>query len=117
MSQNLTPEEEAQKKAIFEALSPRQKKYVNRVGYEEWDPFQKPNDPIDIRTDASKRTTQQLVREFFHSRPKDFVNNTEYGNGVLEQALGVINGQDRAKGAYDFSVWHNELMKREGIKK
>ena len=43
MSQNVSAEErEALKKAIYEQLSPRRRKYIDRVGYEAWDPFQDP---------------------------------------------------------------------------
>ena len=51
------------KKAVFDAMSPRRQKHIlNKVGYDNWDPFEKPKDPIDIRTDKSKRTSQRLVK-------------------------------------------------------
>ena len=46
----------------YERMNPRRRKFIDRIGYDEWDPFQKPNDPMDIRVDPSKRTTQQLFR-------------------------------------------------------
>ena len=62
--QKLTADEERQKREIYEKMNPRRRKFVDRIGYDNWDPFQKPNDPLDLRMDVSKRTTQQLVREF-----------------------------------------------------
>ena len=61
----LSTEEIAQRKrAIFDSMSPRGRKRIERIGYDKWDPFIEPKDPIDIRRDKTKRTTQQLVREF-----------------------------------------------------
>ena len=65
--QELTPEQEASKRKMYEKLKPRGRKYVDRIGYENWDPFMKPNDPLDIRQDVTKRTTQELVREFLQT--------------------------------------------------
>ena len=65
--QELTEEQEQLKREIYERMNPRRRKFIDRIGYDEWDPFQKPNDPMDIRVDPSKRTTQQLFRGFMHS--------------------------------------------------
>ncbi len=60
-----SPEEiEDKKKGIFEAMGKRGQRQILKKGYEEWNPFQEPKDPIDIRKDKSKRTAQMLVREF-----------------------------------------------------
>ncbi len=106
-------EEEKRKKFIFESMSPRRQKHILKKGYEEWDPFQMPKDPIDIRTDKTKRTTQMLVREFLQTRSAEKYSNA-YGNGVLELCLGIINDDDRCKGMYEFSIWYHGLLKKEG---
>jgi len=72
-----------------------------------------PKDPIDIRKDPTKRTTQQLVREFLQSRTEEKYSNA-YGKGVLEIALGLINNDDRFIAMYEFSCWYRELLKKEG---
>lgn len=108
--------EEAQKRAIFEAMSERRKKHVLKIGYEKWDPFQKPKDPIDIRTDGSRRTTQMLVREYLETVDQDTYSNA-YGQGVLEIALGIVNTDDRFLGMFDFACWYKELLDREGRKR
>lgn len=112
---DVTPEEqEARKKAIFERMSPRRQKHILKKGYEGWDPFIAPKDPIDIRKDKTRRTTQMLVREFLQTRPDKKYSNA-YAGGVLEIALGIINNEDRCLGMYDFSCWYKELLKREGV--
>lgn len=111
----LTEEQEAMKRAIWEKMSPRRKKFIERLGgYEGWDPFQEPKDPIDIRKDASQRTAGELVREFYHSLPKDKKTSDAYGRGVQEMAFGLMTEQDAVLGKYEFSVWYYKTMKKEG---
>jgi len=71
------------KKAIFDSMSPRRQKHILKKGYEQWDPFIEPKDPIDLRKDRTKRTSQMLIREFLQSRDSNRYSN-EYGRGVLE---------------------------------
>ena len=109
-------EVETRKKAIFDAMSSRGQKRILKVGYDKWDPFQEPKDPIDIRKDISKRTTQQLVREFLQSRKQEDYSNA-YGRGVLEIALGIVNEDERFVGMYEFSCWYRDLLMKEGVEK
>ena len=115
MSDEFSPEEaEQRKKAVFDSMSPRRQKHIlNKVGYDKWEPFQEPKDPIDIRKDKSKRTTQMLVREFLQSRDSEGYSNA-YGRGVLEMALGIINEEERFIGMYEFACWYRDLLRREG---
>ncbi|HEX5679896.1 MAG TPA: hypothetical protein VFX82_03620 [Desulfobacterales bacterium] len=107
-------EVESRKKAVFDSMSPRRQKHILKKGFDKWDPFQVPKDPIDIRTDKTKRTTQQLVREFLQMRSGEAENNS-YNRGVLEMAMGLVNEEDRFRGMYDFALWHRDLLKREGL--
>lgn len=111
-----SPEEiERRKKAVFDSMSPRRQKHIlNKIGYDKWDPFQEPKDPIDIRKDKTKRTTQMLVREFLQSRESEGYSNA-YGRGVLEMALGIINEEERFIGMYEFACWYRDLLRREGV--
>ena len=113
MSEFTSQEVEDRKKAVFDSMSPRRQKHILKKGYDKWDPFQEPKDPIDIRKDKTKRTTQMLVREFLQSRDGEDYSNA-YGRGVLEMALGIINDDDRFLGMYEFVRWHQELLKKEG---
>ena len=114
MEQHLTPEEEAQKRAIYERIAPRRRKFIDKMGYENWDPFQKPFDPIDMRIDTSKRTSQQLMREFMQSLPEGTPVSTDYAQGAWELCVGVINGSLRFKGMFDFVQWYARLLDQEG---
>lgn len=106
-------EEEKRKRAIFESMSPRRQKHILKKGYEKWNPFLEPKDPIDIRKDKTKRTTQQLVREFLQTKSSEDYSNA-YGGGVFEMCLGIVNDDDKYKGMFEFSIWYQELLKREG---
>jgi len=113
----VSPEEaEERKRAIYDGLSARNRRYIDRIGYEQWDPFEEPKDPIEIRRDPTKRTSQQLVREFLQSCPMEGYSNT-YGRGVLDMCMGIINNDERYIGMLDFANWYNELLQREGKKK
>ncbi|MBU1052447.1 MAG: hypothetical protein KKC46_01310 [Proteobacteria bacterium] len=109
-------DEEFRKKAIFESMSPRRQKHIVNKGYEKWDPFELPKDPIDIRKDKTKRTSQMLVREFLQSRSSDQYSN-EYGRGVLDVCLGIVNDDERYIGMLEFAIWYSKLMKEEGHEK
>ncbi|RTZ98213.1 MAG: hypothetical protein DSY90_05395 [Deltaproteobacteria bacterium] len=110
----MTPEEaEARKKAVFDSMSPRYQKRIRKKGYAKWDPFQVPKDPIDIRRDQTRRTTQMLIREFLTACPADEYDNS-YARGALDLALGIINNDTHARGMYDFACWYQDLLKKEG---
>ena len=114
MSELSAEEAERRKKAIFDSMSPRRQKHILKRGYEKWDPFEEPKDPIDIRKDKTRRTTQDLVREFLQTRSGEVQNNA-YNRGVLEIALGIVNGEDRFRGMYEFACWYRELLIKEGV--
>jgi hypothetical protein len=113
MSEFSPQEAEDRKKAVFDSMSPRRQKHILKKGYDKWDPFEEPKDPIDIRKDKTKRTTQMLVREFLQSRDAEGYSNA-YSRGVLEMALGIVNDDDRFLGMYEFVRWHQALLKKEG---
>ncbi len=113
---DLSPEVEQRKKAIFERMSPRRQQSILKKGYEKWDPFQEPKDPIDIRKDQTRRTSQMLVREFLQSRSAEGYSNA-YGRGVLEICIGIINDDERFRGMYEFACWHRELVEKEKAQK
>lgn len=116
MSEEFSPEEIARRKRlVFESMSERRRRHILKRGYEAWDPFAEPKDPIDIRRDPTRRTAHALVREFLASRGKPFPN-AAYGRGVLEMALGMVNAEDRARGMFEFACWYRELLGREGPK-
>jgi hypothetical protein len=100
------------KQAIFDGMSPRRQKHIQKIGFDNWDPFLEPKDPIDIRRDPTKRTTQQLVRDFLQMCGHEKYSNA-YGRGVLEIALGIINSDDRFIGMYEFAIWYQDQLKQK----
>jgi hypothetical protein len=114
MNDQPSKDEDARKQAIFDSMSPRRQKHILKKGYAKWDPFQEPKDPIDLRKDKTKRTTQMLVRDFLQSRTFENYSNA-YARGVLEISLGLVNEDDRFRGMYEFSLWYHELLQKEGF--
>lgn len=113
----LLQQRELRKRVIFDRMSARQQARIRRIGYDTWDPFEAPKDPIDIRRDPTRRTTQQLVREylgFLDAAGRSYSN--AYAGGVLEMALGLVNSEDRLLGMYEFSQWYADLLRKHGLR-
>lgn len=107
---SLPPEAEEKKKAIFDQMSPRQQKIVLKKGYQKWDPFQEPKDPIDLREGKLKGTAVQLAKSFLVECPPAEYSNP-YGQGVWEICLGLINDDEKYRGMYEFAVWYARKLK------
>lgn len=117
----LTAEEEKLKRDLYERIPPRRRKFIDRIGYEKWDPFPEPNDPIEIRTDITKRTAQQLLKEFLKAKNCEVqlageeAPSEAFIQGAMEAAMGVVNKQEKFLGTYEFAAWYHELLKKEGV--
>ena len=37
-----------------------------------------------------------------------------YGQGVLECALGIVNKDEKFRGIFEFCIWYEQLLRREG---
>ena len=112
--ENFTEEEiEQKKKMIFDAMGKRGQKHILKRGYEEWNPFAEPKDPIDIRKDKTKRTSQALLREFLQQTSHDNFSN-EFAQGAQELCFGIINEHEKTRGMFEFSNWYRDLLKKEG---
>ena len=109
-----TPEREEKKKAIYDQMSPRQQKVILKKGYERWDPFEEPNDPIDLRKGKMKATATDLTKAFLRTCPHEGYSN-HFGQGVWEICLGLVNDDEKYRGMYEFAVWYAQQLKaREG---
>ncbi|MDR2054405.1 MAG: hypothetical protein LBQ10_00815, partial [Desulfovibrio sp.] len=97
------------KREIYEKMNPRRRKFIDRIGYENWDPFQKPNDPLDLRVDTTKRTTGQLVDAFLRNAANQRGRGNGYVRGTWECALGIVNGDEKYQGIFDFCLWYHNL--------
>jgi len=113
--QVLTEDQEVLKRHIYETLQPRRRKYIDRIGYDTWDPFQKPNEPMELRMDVSKRTTQQLVRGFLQSIDAERNVGNDFSKGALDCALGLVNRDEKYQGIFEFCMWYYEILKEEGL--
>lgn len=113
MTESPTNSPQVLKRAIFDSMSPRAQRRVLKIGYDRWDPFQEPKDPIDIRKDPTHRTAQMLMREFLQTRRAEGYSN-RYAQAVLEICLGLVNDDDRYSAMYEFSCWYQALLEREG---
>ncbi|MBU1247305.1 MAG: hypothetical protein KKB70_01295 [Proteobacteria bacterium] len=111
-----TPEQvEALKRDMYDRLSKRQKKYVDRIGYEVWEPFQLPNDPLDIRRNETGYTAQELALLYFRDREKAGLKvNEHYKSSVNEFALQLIAQTERCRPIVEFCQWYGELMRKTG---
>lgn len=107
-------DKDEQKRAIYDRLSPRRKRFIDRIGYEKWDPFQEPKHPIEIRRDVTKRTAQQLFRDFFDANDIQEYTNA-YGRGVYEMCMGVFARDERFRGIFEFCLWYNRRLEELGL--
>ena len=106
---------EAEKRAIYERMSPRRRKFVDKIGYEAWDPFAAPNDPIDIRTDVTRKfTAHDLVKAFMRSVPHK-AGKEAYAQGAFDMATGIINDKDRYLGMFDFARFYIDFLREQGL--
>jgi hypothetical protein len=110
----LSPEDAKRKKMIFDSMSPRRQGHILKKGYDKWDPFIEPKDPVDLRVDKSRRTAIELAREFLRGWNEEEYSNA-FGQGVWDICLGIVNDDDRYKGMYEFSCWYRDFLRKEGL--
>ncbi len=110
----LTTEEEERKKAIFESMSAKSRKRILDKGYEQWNPFLAPKDPIDMRMNQRRETALSLMRRFLHASPSEECSKA-YCQGAWEICMGIVGGDDRAKGICDFCCWYRDILKKGEI--
>lgn len=110
----LSPAEKlAQKQAIYERMSPRRRRWVDKIGFENWDPFAEPKDPMDIRQDPTRHTAHDLVKAFMRSNPSAS-GREAYSQGAFEMANGILAGHDRFLGMFDFARFYLDFLREQG---
>jgi len=113
--EDLAPEEiEARKKYMYDKMSARRRKFVDRVGYENWDPFAAPFDPIDIRTDRTGYTSDHLTQLFIRQSGKS--KNQEYADAVNEFNVMLVMNFEKVRPVFEYCLWYNEHLKKHGVK-
>ncbi|MDE5833743.1 MAG: hypothetical protein K2H64_12350 [Desulfovibrio sp.] len=108
----LTEEQERYKRAIYEKLNPRRRKFIDKIGYDVWNPFQEPKEPLDIRRERAGRTLQELAREFMRDAGNG--KSAEWKKGAMECAMGIIKKDEKYQGVFDFCLWYTKLLEKEG---
>ena len=103
--------DDVRKKLIFDAMSPRRQKHILKKGYEKWNPFADPKDPVDMRMDRTKRTSRRLIQEFFLSQDTEG-HGDDYTKGAFEMCMGIINEDEKFIGMFDFACWYKEELKK-----
>ena len=115
MVSTLNAEEEKKKREIFEAMSPKRQERILKKGYENWNPFFRPKEPfeqIKRKGQGEVERARELYHRFFAERKMDAFC-TAYVQGVNDMCLGLVRGDDRYKGMYDFCRWLGEKREEE----
>ena len=109
----LTDEQERLKRAMYERMRPGRRKFVDRIGYDVWNPFQEPKEPLDLRRDRTRRTLQELVQDFL-KESGDKGKDQAWRQGAMDCALGIIKKDERYQGIFDFCLWYASILEKEG---
>lgn len=113
--EELTVEQiEERKKYMYEKMSKRRRKFVDRVGYEKWDPFQAPFDPIDIRQDRTGHTSDHLTQLYVRESGQN--KNQEYLDAVSEFNVMLVMNFEKVRPVFEYCLWYADLLKKHGIK-
>ncbi len=110
-----SPEVEQRKKAIFDSMSPKLQQRILKKGYDCWDPFMEPNDPIELRKRKQNQTARELARAFLADFDFSKYSNA-FGEGAWEICQGLINEDEKYKGMYAFCLWYEKELNKEETK-
>jgi hypothetical protein len=98
---------DVKKKAIFDGMSKRGQKWVLKIGYETWDPFQEPKDPRDRIFGSASLRASALVSEFFtETGCKE--ESVSMHKELFELCRGLLQDEDRAKAIFAFCDWYGK---------
>jgi hypothetical protein len=121
MSEFSPEEAEKRKRAVFESMSPRRQKHILKKGYDKWDPFEEPKDPIDIKIKpngpprcssesfcnrVAQKITAMLTDAVFLKWPSELSTTTSILKGCSNLAAGTASFWKK-KGKSDFGsrIW------------
>ncbi len=104
---------EEQKRQMYERMSPRRRRFVDRIGYENWNPYQEPFDPIDIRVDAMGFTTHDLLNRYMKSLPAK--PDPDYMQTLSEFMVLLVMNIEKVRPILEFSDWYNARLRERGI--
>ena len=108
MADNLDKEKEKKKKAIFDGMGlKRQQRILKKIGYDNWDPFQAPKDPLDLRDRKSDLIASALIRRFISDCEIEDPD-ANYIRALMEISKGLLREEERYKAMYDFCCWYKK---------
>jgi hypothetical protein len=111
---NVDWERERRKRAIFDAMSPKnQQKILKKTGYENWDPFQEPKYPTDLREQVVEHKAVALFYEFLEASGIDQPSD-EYLQALREITRGLLNGRERYRAMFEFCCWYRKSIDGKG---
>ncbi len=95
------------KRVIFDTMSELGRERILRIGYENWDPFQEPKEPADLRFGKTYVEAESLLREFFEERPdvREFV---AVRRELFDLCVDLIRRDARAGALCDFCDWYRK---------
>ncbi len=115
----LTPDEEKLKRSIFDSMSPRMRKRVEKIGYEDWDPFPMPKEPPFMKGFDQKPGLPENPIELYHTYMKQLLQDKaegemkeSYRQGVMEACKAVRMAEEWVRGVYEFYEWYCREKKR-----
>ncbi|MBN2569896.1 MAG: hypothetical protein JXB42_10750 [Deltaproteobacteria bacterium] len=109
MDDSFTKRREDEKKAIFDGMSPRRReKVLKKMSYEEWDPFQKPKEPIDMREQRVNQLASFICKRFLLETDMGGCSS-QYLQAVTEMCKGLIKKEEKFKAMYDFCSWYRKI--------
>lgn len=109
----MSDEHEAQKKAIYEKMSPRRRKFVDRIGYDRWNPFAEPKIPSSGGPTARSGRHSSLCVNIFKTMP--LKTTAMRMVGVCLKCLGMVNGDERFLAMFEFAKWYAAELEKHNI--
>ena len=110
MKDDLDEKEEIKKKAIFDGMSLRRReKILRKTGYEDWDPFQEPKLPIDLRDQKVEQAASLMCRRFLLDCDSENCS-AEYLRSAKDICKGLIKAEEKYKAMYDFCCWYSKVQ-------
>ena len=110
MKDDLDANGEMKKKAIFDGMSPRRReKRLKKTGYEDWDPFQEPKDPIDLRDQKVEQMASLMCRRFLLDCGSEDCS-AEYLRSAKDICKGLIKAEEKYRAMYDFCCWSRKVQ-------
>ncbi len=109
MSDDLDKARESEKKAIFDGMSSRRReKLLKRMSYEDWNPFEKPKEPLDMRNQKVEQVASFICKRFLAETDAGDCS-PQYLQGVTEMCKGLIKEEEKFKAMYDFCSWYDRV--------